>query len=132
MILGDNSHHVEISIAEVEAPTPQSTGGDVRLTVRVRYGDFAGVADAWILLEVWDAFLDSLRALEKSRRGEARLRGISPGELALRVFATDRAGHLAIEGEVSRLSPGREAFLRFARIPFDPSLLPRLLSDLSE
>lgn len=132
MILGDNRNQVDISIAEVEAPTPVSSGGDVRLTVRVRYGDFAGVADAWVLLEVWEAFLDSLRALEKARQGEARVRGISPGELALRVFSTDRAGHLAIEGEVGTLHVGREAFLRFAPIAFDPSLLPRLLSDLAE
>ena len=132
MILGEDSHSVDISIAEVEAPTPQSSGGDVRLTVKVRYGDFAGVADAWVLLEVWEAFLDDLRALEKSRRGDARVRGISPGELTLRVFATDRAGHMAIEGEVGRLSVGRETFLRFGPVPFDPSMLPRLLSDLAE
>ena len=132
MLLGDGTDSVEISIAEVEAPTPQSSGGDVRLIVRVRYGDFAGVADAWVLLEAWIAFLDSLRALEKTRKGNARVRGISPGELYLRVFSTDRAGHMAVEGEVGTLRVGHEAFLRYGPVPFDPSLLPRLLSDLAE
>src|SRR5687767_6543019 len=99
MVLGEGRTWLEIAISEVEAPTPQSTGGDMRLTVRVHYGDFAGVADAWVLLEVWDAFLADLRALERHRRGEARVRSISPGELVLRVFASDRAGHLAVEGE---------------------------------
>jgi hypothetical protein len=116
----------------VEAPTPQSTGGDVRLTVRVQYGDFAGAADAWVLLEVWDAFLADLRSFERRRHGEARVRSLSPGELVLRIFATDRAGHLAVEGEVGTLSIGREALLRFGPIAFDPSLLPQLIAELSE
>ena len=132
MMLGEGSRRLEIAITEVEAPTPQSTGGDVRLLVRVAHGDFAGATDTWVLLEVWDRFLDELRTLERRRQGEARVRSISPGELALRVFATDRAGHLAVEGEVGTLKPGREALLRFAPIAFDPSLLPRLVAELGE
>jgi hypothetical protein len=116
----------------VEAPTPQSTGGDVRLSVRVQYGEFAGVTDAWVLLEVWDAFLADLRSFERRRQGEARVRSISPGELTLRFVATDRAGHLAVEGEVGTLTVGREAQLRFGPIAFDPSLLPQLVSELAE
>ena len=132
MILGEGSTRLDIAIAEVEAPTAQSTGGDIRLSVRVHYGQFAGAADPWVLLEVWDAFLAELRTLERRRHGEARVRSLSPGELVLRIFATDRAGHLAVEGEVGTLRVGREALLRFGPISFDPSLLPRLVSELAD
>lgn len=132
VVLGDGDKRLEISITEVEAPTPHSTGGDVRLAVRVTHGDFAGATDTWVLLETWDAFLGTLRTLERHRRGEARVHGISPGELVLRIFATDRAGHLAVEGEVGQLGAGWEARLKFPPIAFDPSLLPRLIAELAD
>ena len=131
MILGDQDAALEITVAEVEPPTPHSTGGDVTVVVRVRYDDFAGAIDAWILRDMWSDFLDALRTLEARRQGEACLRSISPGELDIRIFATDRAGHMAVQGEIGTLHVGREASLRFGRIPFDPSLLPHLLSELS-
>ncbi len=131
MELGSSRTHLEIVVTELEPSTPQSRGGDVLLSVRVRHGEFAGATEAWILREAWDAFIAEIRALEARRRGEARLQSISPGELRLRVFALDRAGHMAVEGEVGTLHHGREASLRFAPIAFDPSLLPPLLAELT-
>lgn len=49
MILGNDDARLEITVAEVEPPTPHSTGGDVTVTVRVWYDNFAGAIDAWIL-----------------------------------------------------------------------------------
>ena len=131
MILGEGTSQFEIVVAEVEAPTPQSSGGDVRVDIRVRFGDFSGVADAWILREVWHGFIESLRTLERRRQGEAAVRSISPGELSLRVFSLDRAGHMAVEGEVGTLHYQREASLRFAPIAFDQSRLPELVNELT-
>ena len=131
MELGNDRAHLEIAVREVEPPTPHSRGGDVLLTVRVRYGDFAGATEAWILREAWDTFIVALRALDERRQGEAPLQSISPGELRLRAFAVDRAGHMAVEGEIGTLHYMREASLRFGRIEFDPSLLPLLVRELT-
>jgi len=130
-MLGEGTSQLELRVRELEPPTPQSLGGDVRLAVRVRFGDFAGAADAWILRDAWDAFLADLRTLDERRRGEALLQGISPGELRLRFFARDRAGHLAVEGEVGTRAHGREALLRFDPIEIDPSSLPALARELT-
>jgi hypothetical protein len=131
MLLGNGTSQLEICVTEIEPPTPQSRGGDVRVVVRVRFGDFAGATDAWILRETWDAFAADLRALEQRRHGEAVLLSISPGELRLRFFGRDRAGHMAVDGEVGTRAHGREALLRFDPIEFDPSQLPALASELA-
>jgi len=131
MRLGDSPAHLESLVTEVEPPTPHSRGGDVLLSVRVHYHDFAGATETWILRDVWDAFINALRALDERRQGEARVQSISPGELRLRFFALDRAGHMAVEGEVGTLHHMREASLRFGPIEFDPSGLPALVEELA-
>jgi hypothetical protein len=131
MLLGDSTTHLDIVVTEVEPPTPHSRGGDVLLSARVRYRDFGGATETWVLREAWDAFIGDLRTLDERRQGEARLESISPGELRLRFFALDRAGHVAVEGEIGTLHHMREAFLRFGPVAFDPPLLPSLVRELA-
>ena len=59
---------------------------------------------------------------------------MSPGELRLRVFALDRAGHMAVEGELTSYSsaahrPGSTT-LRFGAIEIDPTALPAFVREL--
>jgi hypothetical protein len=80
--------------------------------------------------------MKQLRELDASRRGEATLQSISPGELRLRISSLDRAGHLGIEGEMLRYFYGSRAqrlevlSVKFGCIEFDPGLLPRLVAVL--
>jgi hypothetical protein len=135
MRLGDESSQVEVSVAEVQPAAADTPGGDVRLTVRVRRGAFAGAADAWIDRDRWEQFLRQLDTLERQRAGEATLMSVSPGELVLRVRVLDRAGHLGVDGEMTQYSytAGPElqtTHLRFPTIEFDPTLLPALIEEL--
>jgi hypothetical protein len=79
----------------------------------------------------WSAFLRELTALDHQRQGAASLESISPGELRLRLFTTDRAGHLAAEGIVGVRGARQELRLEFTNISFDPGQLPALLAELS-
>ena len=138
MILGTDADHVALTVVEVQAAVPGATpGGDVRLQVRVRCQSFAGAGDAWISEENWTTFCQQLDALDRARQGDATLESISPGELRLRVQSIDRAGHMGIEGELTHYSyrPGPELHalhLRFGVVEFDPTMLPRLLTELTD
>jgi hypothetical protein len=103
----------------------------VLVVVRVHCPGFTGETDTWVVRPAWREFLERLTALEGSRRGEAILESISPGELRLRLFATDRAGHMAVEGYVGVFGGHDTLRLEFGAIPFEPTLLPRLLRELS-
>src|SRR5215207_8899827 len=122
MVLGSDSERVELTVADVERGVPGiSTGGDV-LVVRARVRDFAGAVDAWVLRDAWADFLRQLVRLERDRAGEAVVESISPGELRLRLFALDRAGHMGAEGEFlvhyTAAHRPRVAGLKFGAIEF--------------
>lgn len=135
MILGSDFQQLELSVIEV-SPDVRGVhiGGDVRISVRARLKEFSGAADAWILRETWRDFLAQLTQLERERTGDAQLASISPGELRLRIFALDRAGHMAAEGELTASflasHEPRLTSLKFGAIEFDPSALPSLLREL--
>ena len=135
MVLGTSTAHVEIGVAEVQPPVPGSQGGDVRVVARVRIREFAGAADVWVSRDAWSGFLSRLADLERERRGDAVLESISPGELRLRLFAIDRAGHMAAEGELAvyyydAAGSANALSLRFGAAEFEPTLLPALLKEL--
>ena len=130
MILRDGSTSLEIRVTDV-APQipPHSVGGDVRLLVRLRCDDFAGATSGWVKREVWHAFIRQLEQLDRQRQGEAVLQSMSPDELRLRVFATDHAGHMAVDGQV-RTRSLRDLRLQFGAVAFDPTFLHPLLNEL--
>jgi hypothetical protein len=82
----------------------------------------------------WKMFLEQLTELERTRSGEAMLQSIGPEELRLRIFALDRAGHIAVEGELTSYyalsDPKKIASLKFGVIEFDPTTLPLLVREL--
>ena len=135
MVLGSDPQQFELAVAEVEHGVPGiHAGGDVLVVVRVRLRDFSGAVDAWILRESWSDFLRQLRRLERDRTGEATLESIGPGELRLRVFALDRAGHMGVEGELTSYysaahQPGVTT-LKFGAIEIDPTALPAFVREL--
>jgi hypothetical protein len=135
MVLGSEFQHVELSVAGVHPRVPGAyEGGDVLVAARVRQRDFSGATLAWVVPEAWKMFLEQLTELERTRSGEAMLQSIGPEELRLRIFALDRAGHIAVEGELTSyyaLSDPKEiASLKFGVIEFDPTTLPLLVREL--
>jgi len=135
MILGSDPQQFELSVAEVERGVPGVyAGGDVLLVVRVRMRGFSGAVDAWVLREAWTDFLSQLRRLEQDRTGEAILQSMSPDELRLRMFALDRAGHMAVEGELtsyySAAHRPESTTLKFGAIEIDPTALPAFVREL--
>jgi hypothetical protein len=135
MILGLDPLQFELSVAEVERGVPGVyAGGDVLVFVRARLREFSGAVDAWILREAWTDFLSQLRRLERDRTGAAILQSMSPDELRVRVFALDRAGHMAVEGELTSYysashGPGTTT-LKFGAIEIDPTALPAFVREL--
>src|SRR5262245_37240073 len=102
MILGDGSAHLEIRVTDVgPALPPHSAGGDVQVFVRVRCGEFARAMSGWVERETWQDFVRQLGQLDGRGQREAVVKGMSPDELRLRVFATDRASHMAVEDQGS-------------------------------
>jgi hypothetical protein len=131
MRIGDHEASIELEVAEVDpALPPHYGGGDVLLRARVQWGEFRGATEAWVDADSWEPFLRALEQVERRGSGEAVVEAMSPGELRMRVFAADRAGHLAIEGYVGVRTSGRELLLRFSPIPFESAALRRLLAEL--
>lgn len=105
------------------------------VVVRARVHNFSGAVDAWVLREAWADFLGQLVRLERDRAGEAVLESMSPGELRLRLFALDRAGHMGVEGELLvYYTAGHRpqvGSLTFDAVEFDPTALPTLVRELT-
>ena len=126
MILGDGNEQVELSAVPLD-------DGDFVVSCEARVRQFTGANAAVVVGSEWARFLSDLQVLERDRRGEAALRGSGFDELNLRVFAVDRAGHMAIEGELSdrTVDEGAVLTLKFGPVVFDPSNLASLVAELT-
>src|SRR5262245_44530072 len=89
------------------APTPPGFVGSavepvLALRMEFQVAGVGGVYRSDVEPESWAAFVSEFVALERSRSGEARLCGENPDDFSLRFFATDRAGHMAVEAVLGR------------------------------
>src|ERR1041385_1925493 len=128
MQLGSQYAHVLVT-AEPETYADGKQSAEVWVTIGVQVEAFTASLASCVVRTDWDAFLDALRSLEDRRRGEAVLRSADPRELEFRVYASDSAGHMAIDGELRRIDvPGSPVF-RFSGISFDPGGPTRFTSE---
>lgn len=125
MLINDGNDRLEIIAIEC-VPETLPTPGDTRFSVDVTSGGFTGSGWAWIDAECLRAFVADLRALEISRNGAAEVESMSPGQFRLRIWATDRAGHVALAGSLSRAKQSLEFSFSFC-----PTLLPGLVSEFA-
>jgi hypothetical protein len=128
MVIGQGSEQIEISVREA-MPANSPVPGDRHVDVTVVCRQFSvRNCTAWISASDWTRFGRELRALEESRRGEALLVSQSPADLRLRLYAWDRAGHIAVDGHVGAYHTVadrmREVTLSFA-FEIDAGLLGR-------
>src|SRR5687767_14406625 len=69
-----------------------------RLAVEATFGaHFRGRYDqVWVERSMFDRFLVDLAALERTRRGDASLEGMSPGDFFLHLRTIDSIGHVVV------------------------------------
>jgi hypothetical protein len=109
---------------EIEAVPSDVGAHDVLLVVRARFRGFSAEVDVWVQREAWMGFTQDLVVLEERRQGEAKLEGVVPGELALLIRSTNRAGHMGAEAALGAQGYDYDASMRFRVLGFDPSQLP--------
>jgi hypothetical protein len=111
-------------------PRDHGPDGSVKLSVRAAGYGFSGRnPSVWISRLDLAVFVRDLQEVERTRRGEARLESMSPGELSLKISVIDGAGHTRADVTVSRRYFAQKFAspeVRFG-FEFDPSNLPGLL-----
>jgi hypothetical protein len=122
IVSGPNTLLLEIT--EVVPPT-LPTPGDACLTAEVSTGAFSGRGSSWVEAPALDAFLSSLRSLDHTRKGEAQIESMSPGELRLRIYSVDSLGHFALSGRIAE----RNSAVEF-HFELDPSYLSQIAGTL--
>ena len=92
IVLTDNKSILEIDLA--------SQDSDAYVTVRVESRGYAGSNDLHFLDADFRQFCSGLLKLQKTLKGEAILRSVSPGELEIRVEPFDALGHMSVKGKI--------------------------------
>ena len=101
--------------------------------VKCSVGEFSGRnGQIWIDANEQRLLLEALRSVERNRRGEASLKTMSPEEFELVVRVVDLAGHVFVEGLISKLhfSAHRHRYNRLLlKFGFEvaPTFLPQVL-----
>lgn len=72
----------------------------VSIELRSRHvsGEDPGI---WIELDKVNNFIEALTLLDRVRKGEALLEGMSPGELWLRIYPLNSRGHIGLEIKIN-------------------------------
>lgn len=83
--------------------------------------------DLWLLGADFQRFCTELVELEATRKGEAKIESVSPGELELTVGSIDSLGHLAVWGKTGYHVLGTSDYYHSVEFgfEFDPSQLQR-------
>jgi hypothetical protein len=123
-------------ILDVVRHLPDDDEFEFKARLRVgngRLGDqnFVSRTHAWVFWNQFKTFLEELESLERSRKGSATLKSMSPGELELVIEVVDTSGHVVVRGQVGwHLQTFHENSLWTSlpfSIEFDPTELPGVL-----
>ena len=97
-----------------EGDAASTTHGDARLSLAVLSGEFAGRAKCWVERDALDRFSRAMSGIQERVQGQAELRSMSPGELALTVHSISERGVFAVEGLLGALVQGQNHGFRHA------------------
>lgn len=99
------SHNEYIELIELERlPEGIQCSGDINLQVTVKIKEFQGsYSGVWLEVPEMKKFLEELKALDKSRKGSAKISSTSPEEFILEIRSSDNLGHIEIETQLHRL-----------------------------
>jgi hypothetical protein len=101
---------LQIEIARESDPASPSHG-DARLSMTVASGDFAGRGYCWVERDTLDRFARAMNGMQERVEGQAELRSMSPGELALTIHSVSARGVFAVEGQLgTRVQGDAHAF----------------------
>ena len=130
MLLTGQNARIQFDVTVENEPVPSF--GDALVVLQVESEDFRGNLDCWVHREAAIEFCSQLQALEHSRRGEAALESISPGELKLVIKSVTSRGNMAVVGSIARqVYAGEGSYshrLDFG-FGFDPSQLAVLMRE---
>jgi hypothetical protein len=92
LILTDGTSSLQIDLANWD--------GDAYIAVSINSRGFTGKTDLYILEEEFRGFCKSFVDLQKTLKGEATLKSISPNELELVIKPYDALGHFSVAGKI--------------------------------
>ena len=75
--------------------------GDYLVRTTAKLMGFSGHSEGHVVKDVFEQFAEDVAALNKIRKGEARLESAHPGEFELIVRSVDGAGHLGVFGKLN-------------------------------
>jgi len=104
---------------------------DLLLNVTVRVRGYSAADQAWVVAGDWREFMNEMRTLEDVRNGDATLRGADIRDLEITFKATDRAGHMAVEGFVGWSSPDGFYLKCEFGFAFDAGVLGNVVRELA-
>jgi hypothetical protein len=131
MHIGDEYSSLEMTPMERFG---QALPGDLRLRVSVHAGGFQGSYDqVWVSAPEFEDFVRELARVHETRRGQATLESMSPGEFELVIAAIDGMGHIVARGFLAGSDASRPEMGQ-SRVSFDVEVdaaeLPQLFSAL--
>jgi len=93
-----------------------------------------GTREVWIELEKLNEFMKSLESLDATRKTEASLEGMSPGEISIRIFPLNSRGHIALEiklNEIFFIDDKRMGYGCYSTFELDPTALSNIKTELT-
>jgi hypothetical protein len=132
MLIFDAETSLELKPLET-LPADVPGAGDTRFEITVKSAGFTGKNHkVWVARPAMDTWIAQLRRVADERKGSAELQSLSPDDFLLVVRVADSAGHIAVEGNLSRSFFGPRRVFRHNKteysIDFDPTRLPELLA----
>jgi hypothetical protein len=121
----DHGNFFELDLSMQEHENLPSKG-DAYITITLSSHGYAGQNDLWVSFESLCNFCRDIIKLEVTRKGEAILESLSPGELYLQIFSIDSLGHMGVRGNTGfRVFKGTDLFPHSVTFgfEFDPSQL---------
>ena len=107
----------------------EGESGDYYVCIRARASGFKGHSDGHVIGAAFDEFIDDLRRLESTRRGNATLSSVHSGQFSIEVRSKSLLGHMEVVGTLSFTSYPSETRhqqkLEFG-FEFDPGQLARV------
>ena len=119
LVIKNSENFIQIDVTPEEEEGLPSYG-DAYVTIFVESNGFSGRNDLWVTADDMKRFCKSLVQLEVSRKGEAFLESVSPGELVIKIYASDELGHMAVSGQTGYLVIGeKEEYKHSVEFGFD-------------
>jgi len=83
-----------------------------------------------VSIEMWSRFLTGLRGMGLTKRGQATVHSVTPGEMELSVYSVGFLGHIALKGTFRRTGDSPQSMVSFSGLSVDDARSVRTLVNL--